>query len=214
MKQRTVGDILREERLSHRFTIPDLAKRTRIRQEYLEALESNNFEKLPAATFVKGYIKNYAQLFDFDAEPVLAILRRDFKESSKGKLVPREFLSSVIKKRGRAKPFRYVVLAIGLAFLTIVSYIGLQWWRFQQPPSLAVFSPDEFANVGPQVVVSGETEESARLSINDQPVALKQDGTFEYELIMQSEGLKTIEVTVVDEKGRVTTEVLQIQVSF
>jgi len=214
MKQRTIGDILQDERLAHRFSLLELAKRTRIRQEYLEALESNQFAKLPAATFVKGYIKNYAQLFGFDPQPVLAILRRDYKESLKGKLVPREFISTVLKKRHRTKPMRYAVWIIVLVFMTISSYIAVQWWRLQQPPTISVSFPQQFEQVGSELVVSGKTNVSAQLMINGQPVALQADGSFEHEVVMQTEGLKSIEIQATDEQGRTSTVVRQVQVSF
>ncbi len=214
MKQRTVGDILKDERLAHRFSLLELAKRTRIRQEYLEALESNLFEKLPATTFVKGYIRNYAQLFDFDPQPVLAILRRDYKESSKGKLVPREFLSPILKKRRRNRPLRLAVLTIGLIFCTVLLYIFVQWWQSQQPPELIVTAPQQLEAVGPAMIVTGETELDVRLLVNGQPVAIQPDGGFEYELIFQSEGLKSLEIQAVDDKERTTTVVRQVQVSF
>lgn len=214
MKQRTVGDILKDERLAHRISLIDLAKRTRIRQEYLEALESNLFENLPAATFVKGYIRNYARLFDFDPQPVLAILRRDYKESSKGKLVPREFLSPILKKRSRNRPFRLVVLAISLMFATILIYIFFQWRQTQLPPELIVVSPQQLEKVGPTMIVSGKTDLNARLIVNGQPVAIQQNGDFKYEIIFQSEGLKSVEVQAIDDHERSTTVMRQVQVSF
>lgn len=67
---KSIGEILREERLKHRLSLSDLAKRTRIRLSYLEALEDSQFNQLPAAIFVKGYIRAYGQVFGFDHKPL------------------------------------------------------------------------------------------------------------------------------------------------
>lgn len=214
MRQKTVGEMLKDERVSHRIQLPELAKRTRIRLEYLEALEENNFSKLPAATFVKGYVKIYAKLFGFDPQPLLALLRRDYKESAKGKLVPREFLTPLLKKRQHMKPVTFVMIGLTVVFLSLFSYIGVQWWLSQQPPHLEVDQPEELAVVGPQVEVSGETEPEALIIINDQPVALQPDGSFQTQVSLMTEGIVTIVIQAKDEQGKTSTIQRQVQVTF
>lgn len=214
MRQKTVGDMLQDERLSHRINLPDLSKRTRIRQEYLEALENNQFDKLPAATFVKGYVKIYAQLFGFDPEPLLALLRRDYKESAKGKLVPRDFLTPVLKKRRHLKPVTFVMIGFVIVFVTLLTYISVQWWMLQRPPELSVSQPEDFAKVGPQVTVQGETRPEAVVVVNDQPVALQPDGSFETEVSFMTEGILTIIVKATDDRGKTSTVQKQVQVEF
>lgn len=214
MRQKTVGEMLQDERLSHRISVSDLSKRTRIRQEYLEALEKNQFDKLPAATFVKGYVKIYAQLFGFDATPLLALLRRDYKESAKGKLVPREFLTPLLKKRRHLKPVTFVMVGFVVVFVTLLTYISVQWWMLQRPPQLRVTQPEDFATVGPQVTVRGETQPEAVVVVNDQPVALQPDGSFETEVSFMTEGILTIIVQATDDRGKTSTVQKQVQVEF
>lgn len=214
MRQKTVGEMLRDERLTHRIQLPELAKRTRIRLEYLEALEENQFDLLPAATFVKGYVKIYARLFAFDPQPLLALLRRDYKESAKGQLVPREFLTPVLKKRRHLKPVTFVMIGLFLVFLTLVSYIGIQWWMLQQPPRLVVTQPEELAVVGPQVEVRGSTEPEALVVVNEQPVALQPDGSFQTEVSLMTEGIVTIVIQSRDDQGKTSVVQRQVQVTF
>lgn len=214
MRQKTVGELLQEERLKHQVSITELAKRTRIRKEYLEALEANEFTKLPAATFVKGYIKMYASTFHFDYEPVLALLRRDFRESAKGTLVPQEFLTPILKKRRYSTPVALTVLVLALIFITILSYIGYQWYQFQQPPQVTVTQPKEFATVGQQTQVTGTTLPDAIVSIDDQPVALKPDGSFMQDVDFAKKGVTTITIMVKDSRGKTTTVERHVQVEY
>lgn len=214
MRQMTVGELLQEERLKHSLSLQELSKKTRIRVEYLEALEANEFRKLPAATFVKGYIKMYATLFDFDYESLIGLLRRDFKESAKGTLIPQDFLTPVLKKRKHITPVTLTVVGLFLSFITILGYIGFQWYQLRLPPEISITEPEEFATVGPQIQVTGSTELDAVLMIDNQPVALQPDGTFTREVSFVKEGITTITIEAKDPRGKTTLEERHVQVQF
>ena len=62
IKTASVGSRLREERFSKGIKTAEIAERLHITNHYVKALESNNFEKLPGTIFIKGYLKNYANL--------------------------------------------------------------------------------------------------------------------------------------------------------
>jgi len=202
MKTKSIGEILREEREYHRLSLEALAKRTRIRQEYLQALENNEFELLPAAAFVKGYIKTYGQVFGFDYQPLLALLRRDFKESAKGTLVPREFIKPVLRRRRWWSPLTGTVLGLGAIFIVVLGYLGVQWYNFNKPPQISVVQPTENAVVASQVLVKGKTRMDAIVTVNDQPVALQQDGSFETQIFLPTEGLNTVTIDAKDRRGK------------
>lgn len=215
MKTKTIGEILREERERHRVTLQELAQETRIRLQYLKALELNEFEQLPAATFVKGYIKTYARLFGFDHQPLVALLRRDFKESAKGRLVPREFIKPLLKKRSLLqRPITMALLGLTLLLLTIAGYVGVQWYKLSQPPAITIEVPEDDELVSARAVVEGYTELDAIVTVNDQPVALQSDGTFRTEIFLPREGLNTLTVKATDRRGK--TSVLQrtVRVQF
>ena len=72
------GDILRRERESRDTTLEDVAHRTRIGIQYLEALERGDFDGLPGRSgFAKLYIRIYAEVFGFDPEPVISAYDRE-----------------------------------------------------------------------------------------------------------------------------------------
>ncbi|KKQ08609.1 MAG: Transcriptional regulator, XRE family [Candidatus Daviesbacteria bacterium GW2011_GWB1_36_5] len=64
---RTVGQILKETREAKFYTLEEVEKATKIRVELLEALEEDNFSKLPPETFIQGFIKNYGKFLGLDA---------------------------------------------------------------------------------------------------------------------------------------------------
>lgn len=214
MKIKTVGEILAEERLRHRLSIESLAEKTKIKPKYLQALENNQFEKLPAATFVRGYIKIYGQLFGFDHQPLIALLRRDFKESVKGQLVPREFIKPQFKKRRSWGPETFVIMGLAAVFLTLVTYVAIQWQMLNQPPDLKILYPAEDDLVAARVSVKGETEPDAVVTVNSQPVALQPDGSFETEVYLSREGVNTISIEAEDRRGKTTLVQRAVKVKF
>lgn len=213
MRTHTVGDILKRERVQHNLSIVQLSKKTRIRTKHLEALEENRYQDLPASVFIKGYIKAYAETLGFDYQPVIALLRRDYKESAKGTLVPREFLKPLIKRR-KQRRVSVSVMVVVIIFCTVGGYLGFQWYSLQKPPTIDVFSPQEQAVVGPTVSVIGQTDPDARLEINDQPVALQVNGSFDTEIYLEKEGVNTIIITAYDEKNRSSKEERIVYVQF
>lgn len=214
MRTKTIGETLKDERTKHRLRLEDLAKKTRIRSSYLEALEENRFEDLPATTFVKGYIKTYAHVFGFDHQPLLALLRRDYKESAKGRLIPREFIKPVLKKRARRSSISILLAIVIAIFLSLFGYVGVQWYNLTKPPKLEVSLPKEQSVVSSKVVVEGETLPEAVVTVNDQPVALQQDGSFKTEVVVPNEGISLFVIEAKDRRGKVNTIERSVTVQF
>jgi cytoskeleton protein RodZ len=214
MKTKTIGEILREERVRHRVSIEDVSKRTRIRLSYLQALEDNQFHLLPAAPFVRGYIRAYAELFGFEYAPVLALLRRDYKESAKGQLVPLEFIKPMLKKRQVWTPVTVVLVIAVMMFASLLGYVGVQWYSFTKPPALEIFEPAESAFVSSQVVVKGQTINEAVVLVNAQPVSLQADGTFQTEVFIPREGVASITIEATDRRGKTNVVQRTVTVQF
>lgn len=214
MQTQTIGDLLRSAREKAHFTLEDLAKDTHIKLEYLIALEDNNFDALPAATFIKAYIRNYARLFKLDEKPLFAILRRDYEESVKGQLIPREFLYPQLKKKTLWSPIHLIFLSVMLVFAVFFSYAIWQWYQLSRPPALIVFSPEEDAQVASRIIFKGKTQADAILTINSVPVALREGGFFETELYLPQEGTNTVTVKASDKNGKSTVLQRSVQVKF
>jgi len=202
MRTKTIGELLVAERTKRQLTIEDVATLTKIAPKYLQALEQNQFHLLPAATFIKGFIKALATSYSLDAQPLLATLRRDFKESATGQLVPREFLRPALKKHSLWTPLSTTLLFMGAIFLTLISYVLFQWYSFQKPPVLEVFSPEENQEVTQTFKIEGKTVSDAIVTVNTQPVALYPDGRFETEFLLPRDGMQLLTVEAVDRRGK------------
>jgi len=61
-----IGDTLREARMRQGLDIADVETRTKIRAKYLRALENEEFAMLPGATFVRTFLRTYAEQLGLD----------------------------------------------------------------------------------------------------------------------------------------------------
>ncbi|PJE68066.1 hypothetical protein COU94_03875, partial [Candidatus Shapirobacteria bacterium CG10_big_fil_rev_8_21_14_0_10_38_8] len=64
---RTVGEILKEARIKKGISLQEVALSTKIRPNFLEEIESNQFNKVAEGAVVKGLIKNYAEFLDISS---------------------------------------------------------------------------------------------------------------------------------------------------
>ena len=212
MKTITVGQALQAERLSQRFSLEKLAEQTHIRLDYLQALESDDFGQLPTAAYVRGYIRAYVQCLGIDAKPFLALLRRDYKETTKGNLIPREYLKSVRPRKMIWTPVTWLAIGLTLFIGIIMTYLVIQWFRATQPPSLLVTSPEPRAVVSSEVSVEGFTDPDAVITINDLPVAIQSDGAFQSTIRFPVEGMGVLYVIATDRRGKSTEEMRTVTV--
>ena len=63
-----IGNSLREARTRKGLDFPELETGTKIRAKYLRALEDEEFETLPSATYVKGFLRTYADYLGLDGQ--------------------------------------------------------------------------------------------------------------------------------------------------
>jgi len=62
------GDQLRQERERRNVALDEIARSTKIRVRYLQALEDGQHERLPGIVFAKGYVRAYAETIGADAD--------------------------------------------------------------------------------------------------------------------------------------------------
>ena len=59
-----IGEYLKQRRCEINITLEEVASQTGIREQYLTALESGDFEKIPGDVFIKGFIRNYGNFLE------------------------------------------------------------------------------------------------------------------------------------------------------
>jgi cytoskeletal protein RodZ len=70
-----LGDLLRRTREEKGLSLDQATQATRIRKEFLQALEEESLDRLPGAVYVKGFLRNYAAYLGLDPQQVLSLLQ-------------------------------------------------------------------------------------------------------------------------------------------
>lgn len=89
-----LGDFLRRERELRQISLDEVAERTKISRRYLEAIEDERYDRLPGETFVRGFIRSYAQSVGLDPDDTLLIYNHS-RMGHEGVPVRTEHLSPV-----------------------------------------------------------------------------------------------------------------------
>ena len=71
----TIGQRLKAEREEQRLTLEKVFEATRIRVQYLQALEEDDLSSMPSPVQARGYLRNYAEYLGLDVEQMLHELR-------------------------------------------------------------------------------------------------------------------------------------------
>lgn len=199
---KTVGTFLKESRLKANLTLDEVARRTKIRYDYLVAIESDNFSKLPSAAFVKGFIKNYAKAVQLDPQKALAIFRRDFDHSDSGKVIPRGVVEPLATPSRVWNPRTTSLVIFGIFVLILIGYAIYQVRIMISAPLVELYSPESNQVFETNdVLVEGKTSIDALVRVNNQVVMLDNEGEFSTTLNL-SQGDHTIVVETESRDGK------------
>lgn len=184
------GELLKEKRESKRISIVKVSNKLLIKKEHLLALESEDWQSLPESTFVKGYIRNYAEFLSLDQEKMLALYRRDFDERKFPKVQNHKKLS----KSFFLTPKKLRNSLFALAVIAFIAYLITQYSSVLKSPRLDIFQPPADVTVAvPIMEISGKAESESQVAIDGEFVPIDQDGNFSFFYNLEK-GKNTIEI--------------------
>ena len=76
------GQKLREKREASHLTISEVSLATKINPKVLTAMEMGDAENLPAKTFLRGFVRSYANYLKMNADEVLAVFSQELGEAA------------------------------------------------------------------------------------------------------------------------------------
>ena len=145
--EQPVGSLLAAERAKQNLDLSDIAARLRIPIRHLEAIETADYDKLPAIPYSAGFVKSYANLLGLDGVALSRSFRDDIGNERRGHFEP-EAYEPVDPSRVPSRMLAMV--ALGVAILLGMAYLLL---RFEGDSSdlarLAADTPEEINGAMP-----------------------------------------------------------------
>jgi cytoskeletal protein RodZ len=127
-----IGSSLRDARVRQELDFPELEQLTKIRPKYLRALEDERFDILPAPTYVRGFLRSYADALGLDGQPFVDEYNSRFTVGEDDTVVRARRVPPPRRERGRAdRESRMAVLA--LLAIAVVTALVIAAWRFGGP---------------------------------------------------------------------------------
>src|SRR5262245_57665073 len=83
-----IGETLRDARMRARIDVSEIEAQTKIRAKYLRALENEEWGLLPGPTFVKSFLRTYAEALDLDGKALVEQYRLKYENPSDAVLEP------------------------------------------------------------------------------------------------------------------------------
>src|SRR5215204_5598421 len=117
----TIGDTLREARMRQRLDIADVEQKTKIRAKYLRALENEEFGMLPGPTFVKTFLRTYAEALGLDPHMLVEAYRASYEPRDETEQLQPLGPAAGGRDRRRPRPPLGPWLAIGAVVLAVVA---------------------------------------------------------------------------------------------
>jgi hypothetical protein len=130
-----IGASLREARTRQGLDFPEMEQRTKVRAKYLRLLEEEGFDQLPAHTYIKGFLRTYAESLGLDGGLYVDEYNSRFVASEEDTLVrARRTPQQVPRGRSRRREQRESrVVVAALVVIVLVTALVIAAWKFGSP---------------------------------------------------------------------------------
>jgi cytoskeletal protein RodZ len=95
-----IGEKLRLERETRGIALRDISEHTRISMRYLEAIETDDYRRLPGGIFNRSFIRAYAKFIGYDEQEAIEEYSRMMREHGESDDVSRAQRSQVYTDEG------------------------------------------------------------------------------------------------------------------
>jgi len=123
-----LGRMLREARERLGLSVADVAGQIKFAPRQIEALEADDFRRLPEMAFVRGFVRSYAKILHLDAQALLAALPQMEKVSTRFEPASVEAPFPVAYSAQKQN-----LILLGAALLLAVLVVAFAVWHFTTP---------------------------------------------------------------------------------
>jgi cytoskeletal protein RodZ len=158
---KAIGEHLRQARLAKSTSIDDIAINTRIRPDFLLALEEGRASDLPEAVFIQGFIRRYCDEIGIDSTPITSKFGDLF-------LIPEKFDENTnIEKKSNI----YIPLAVPYILLLAAASFGLFYILNPRRSPEPVAKQKTSISTTPKPTSSANSTQKATSVVSSSPVS-------------------------------------------
>ena len=213
-----LGDALRLQREQMGVTLQQAAEDTRIREKFLQAIESGDYQSLPGTVYTKGFLRNYAGYLNLEAEEMLALYTGERGGSEPARTF--DPMKPLVKRSFIFTPTVLVPVTVLAGIVLFLGYIYYQFTNFAVAPRVDITDPpgDAISQTA-EYTLKGKTNPDGRITVRVSPgldtindVRPARDGTFSVTVPLKP-GPNHIEVQVLDPAGKLAQASRTIQLN-
>jgi cytoskeleton protein RodZ len=175
----SIGETLRRERIKRKLDLEGVSHELKISPRFLEAIEDEDFDKLPGRLFTRSFVRQYARLLGLDEDEIAGELKRVLEPQSSAPFSSSTVPSVVPQREAEIplprveswtsvgdKPSRWVKSLPALAMVVAVMLVcSLAYSWLQRPRRAIVAQPPPKAQPAPKAPAT----ETARATTPKQP---------------------------------------------
>lgn len=203
-----LGEALRAERERRGLSLDQAAEETRIREKFLRALESGDYQTLPGAVYTRGFLRNYANYLGLDPNDLITQFRAERGTPD----APRSFepMRPIMKRNMILTPIVLLPVVVLAAVALFVGYFYYQFTTFAVSPRLEITEPrgEAIVQTDRYTIAGTTTPDAQRITIRVSPggqivsdVRPAADGKFSAEVPL-TPGANHVAVEVLDATGK------------
>ena len=161
MRKKTIGEVLRLARISQGLSLEELQRKTDIQLDLLEALETDNFDKLPNLFYTRSFLRKYAWAVELDENIILDAYDSGSMITYEEVDVDEIELSG--RRRSNRKKQSFLPLFYFLLFsLSIIAFVFYYVWNYIQT------QPINTSETGYSVVTTTTSDSTTEVTSNNQ----------------------------------------------
>jgi len=172
------------------LSLKKLSELTGIALKHLENINTGNWNDLPAAPYIRGYLVKISEVLDFDPDEWWKIMRgEEISISGPSDSLPKNRFT----QKARSKK----LIIFGILFLIVFAYFGLRFSKiFGRPEVLVNYPPEDTATTSSEeIIISGRLKNGDKLFINSESVLIEEDGSWQKSFTLSASNPNVFEIS-------------------
>ena len=124
----TLGMLLKQKRDDKGLSKNEVARSLNLTVHAIDAIEADNFNALPGATYVRGYLRSYAQLLNISADSIIDNFNEVSVSAEQEQEGENDAYRAPVTRQQRSSSDKWMMLGTALVATAIIG-LAITWWQ-------------------------------------------------------------------------------------